>query len=60
MDFYVDIAFTVLLRVLKDKKQSMLLRKAFLKVFRLMMIQFAFDKEFQAVLQAYCVPLKVE
>lgn len=59
MDFYVDIAFTVLLRILKDKKQSTQVRKALLKVFRATLVQFGSDKEFQAVMEEWRPPFEV-
>jgi len=50
MDFYIDIAFAVLLRILKDKKQSQQVRKALLKVFKAILVQFGSDPEFEAAI----------
>jgi hypothetical protein len=56
MDFWTDIAFTVLLRVLKDKKQSQQLRKALLKVFKAILVQFGSDPEFEAAIPPWFGP----
>jgi len=56
MDFYIDIAFAVLLRVLKDKKQSQQLRKAMLKLFVSLLRQFGDDPDFQAVIPPWVGP----
>jgi hypothetical protein len=56
MDFYIDLAFTVLLRVLKDKKQSQQVRKAMLKVFKAILVQFGNDPEFEAAIPPWVGP----
>ena len=60
MDLYVDLALTVLLRVLKDKKQSLQIRKALLKVFRAILVQFGSDKDFQLVMEEWRPPFEVK
>jgi len=59
MEFYTDIAFTILLRVLKDKKQSQQVRKASLKLLRAILTQFMMDKEFQQTLEEFKTPFEV-
>jgi len=56
MDFYIDIAFAVLLRILKDKKQSQQVRKALLKVFKAILVQFGSDPEFEAAIPPWIGP----
>jgi len=46
MDFYVDIGFAVLLRVLRDIGPNNKWRKAFLKVFRAIAEAYKNDDEF--------------
>lgn len=50
MDFYVDIGFAVLLRLLKDRRKLKDVRRAFAKLYLAIQTAFASDPEFQALI----------
>ena len=47
MDFYIDVGFAVLLRLLKDTSKSNEWRPAFLKLYRAIAYAYAHDPDFQ-------------
>lgn len=49
MDYFVDIGFAVLVRLLSEGKVDRKYRRAFLKLFRLIWLAFRTDDEFRAV-----------
>lgn len=59
MDFYTDIAFAVLLRILQDKKQAEKVRSAILKVFKKTLIFFGTDEDFQREMRRFVVQPEV-
>lgn len=58
MDFYIDLAVTVMLRLLSNKAESNKYRRAILKIFRAIALQFSSDQEFVTVAQAHFPRLK--
>lgn len=47
MDFYVDMAFAVMFRLLQSPQQQKVMRKAFLKLFRTLHVVYASDPDFK-------------
>lgn len=50
MDFYIDLGFAVLLRILKDRRETSKWRRAFLKLFDAIARAYAQDAEFVAMM----------
>ena len=51
MDYFVDVGFAVLLRLLSEGKIDARYRRAFLKLFRVMWRYFEFDEDFRSVVE---------
>lgn len=60
MDFYIDIGFAVLLRLLKDRRELKKWRSAFLKLAQTIILAYGQDEEFVQAVKSEGVPWKTE
>lgn len=60
MDFYISMAFSVLLQLLKDRGKARQYRAAWLKIFKILLMHFGPDNDFQDALKEYMPPWKGE
>lgn len=60
MDFYITLAISVLLQVIRDPKVNFKFKRALLKIFKEIAIQFGTDPEFSAVADTHVKKTKFE
>jgi len=58
MDFYITMAFSVLLQLLKDRGKARQFRPAFLKIFKVLVLNFGADADFQEAIKSFMPPWK--